>query len=291
MFKITKRLILSQDVKRVEIFAPVISRRAKPGQFVVVIPQEKSSWVPLAVVEADPSRGHITLVFQERDEATRHLGSIPINESVFSVVGPLGNPATIEKFGTVICVTTDLGSPQMLPVCRALKDKGNKVIGILGAKSRRPLMLEPQIRMACHKMYITTEDGSFERRGVPTDVLKDLLEKEKVKLVYAIGAVEMMQAACAMTQAKGIKTLIQVSSGIFCGMGICGSCRIKVGGQTILACQKGPEFDGHKVNFDGLRTRMEAYRCLRESGQPEGLSETERLSQVVSKFFPGFLEK
>jgi ferredoxin/flavodoxin---NADP+ reductase len=287
MFKITNKLILGKDTKKLEIFAPLIARKARPGQFVMVMPEEYGGAIPLAVAETDPSRGSIVLIFQETGPVTKQLGEMPINESIFAIVGPLGNPATIEKFGTVVCVATGVGIAQILPVCRALKDCGNKVLVVLGAQTRGKLMLEPQIRMACHRLFIATEDGSFERRGQATDIIADLLEKEEVGMVYAIGSVVMMEKVCALTQMRGIKTFIQVTSGISCGTGICASCRIAVGGETVLACQKGPEFDGHAVDFAMLKVRKAAFRKFNTGSAAHPSEDEDLLAQTIRKFFPG----
>jgi len=286
MFKITNKSILGKDTKKLEVFAPMIARKAKPGQFVLVMPEEKDNTIPLAVTETDPSRGIIVLIFQETGPVTKKLGEITINESIFAIVGPLGNPATIDKFGTVLCVASGVGIAQILPVCRALKDCGNKVLAVLGAKTRGKLMLEPQIRMASHRLFIATEDGSFERRGQATDIVADLLDKEDVKMVYTIGSVAMMEKVCNLTQMRGIKTFIQVTSGISCGVGTCASCRITVGGETVLACQKGPEFDGHAVDFAMLKVRKAAFRKF-TSGVEQKPEEEDLLAETVKKFFPG----
>lgn len=284
MFKIINRLLLGKDVRRIDIFAPLIARKAKPGQFVVVLPDEQGAGLPLAIVETDPVRGALTLIFRETSATTRRLSEIPINESLHAVVGPLGHPATIKKWGTVLCVASGVGTAQILPVCRALKECGNKVIGVLGAPSRGKLMLEAQVRLACGQVFIATEDGTFERRGRATDVVEDLLSREKFQMVYTVGSVVMMEKVCVLTKKRGVKTLIQVTSGISCGVGLCGACRIQVGSQTVLACQEGPEFDGHKVDFKVLKIREAAQNKEKEK---KLVAVNDELNQVIAKFFPG----
>ena len=258
-FKVINKQILAEGAKRIDIEAPNIARRVLPGQFVSVCPEENDEHIPLPVTSADPGRGQISLIFPELGQTTRKLGNLHINESIFSILGPLGRPATIEKKGIVVCIATGMGIAHMLPICRAYKDKGNKVVGIIGAKTKTALMLEPQMRLACDKILIATEDGSFERRGLATDVLEKYLEKNKIDAVYAIGAVDMMRRACSLTAQKRIATLVRLNPVMVDCMGMCGSCRVKVGGEIVLACVNGPEFNGHKVDFNDLEIRMNAY--------------------------------
>lgn len=290
MFKINNRLVLSKNVKRLDILAPTIARKAQPGQFVALILEEGREAIPLAIAETDPSRGMLSVIFREQSDVTRRLGEMSIDEPIFALTGPLGRPATIQKYGTVLCVATGLGAAQILPVCRALKDKGNKVISVQGGRTRSSLMLEPQIRMASYKMFIATEDGTFERRGVATDIVDDILKRETIKAVYAAGSVDMMERVCGMTRAKKIKTFIQIGAGIKCGLGVCAGCRLDVGGQTVFACQDGPEFDGHEVDFSALRVRLAGKEKLRRS-ETTVSGEPDQATQVVKKFFPGTLSQ
>ncbi len=259
MFKIINKQILAPDVKRVDILAPSIAQRIQTGQFVSVCPQEADERIPLSVIEADKEKGIISLIFQEVGYTTTKLGALLINESIFSILGPLGRPATIENKGTVVCIATGIGTAQLLPICRALKKAGNKVIGMIGAKTKRMIMLEAQMRLSCQKIFITTNDGSYERKGLATDVLKEFIDRQEVGLVYAIGSADMMQAVCLLTRPKNIKTFVCVNPIMVDCMGMCGSCRVKVGGRVVLACLDGPEFDGHKVDFDFLNIRMNAF--------------------------------
>ncbi len=265
-FRIVNKQVLAEGIKRIDITAPNIARKIQPGQFVSVCPEENDEHIPLAVTSADPARGYISLIFPELGHTTRKLGALPINESVFSILGPLGLPARVEKKGTVVCIATGIGIAQILPICRALRDKGNKVVGIIGAQSKRVLMLEPQMRLACNKILIATEDGSYEQRGLATDILEGFFDQNKVDLVYAIGAVDMMHTVCSMTEQRRIKTLVRLNPVMVDCMGMCGSCRVKVGGEMVLACVEGPEFDGHRVDFKDLHIRMNAYEEPEEWG-------------------------
>lgn len=265
-YKIINKQILAENVKRIDIAAPDIARRIRPGQFVSVCPEEDDEHIPLTVTSCHPGKGSISLIFPEMGHTTRKLGALPINESIFSMLGPLGRPARIEKKETAVCVAAGMGIAQILPICRAFKNTGTKVVGMIGAKTKRALMLEPQMRLACHKIFIATDDGSYERRGLATDILKEFIERQEAGnanvrslLVYAIGSAEMMRTVCSMTKERGIETLVKLNPVMVDCMGMCGSCRVKVGGKTVLACVEGPEFDGHKVDFEDLSIRMNAY--------------------------------
>ncbi|MBF0483537.1 MAG: sulfide/dihydroorotate dehydrogenase-like FAD/NAD-binding protein [Candidatus Omnitrophica bacterium] len=260
MFEILNKQILAEDVKRVDIYAPQIARKVRPGQFVSICPEEGDERIPLTVVETDEGRSTIALIFQEKGDTTGKLGSLPIHESVFSILGPLGQPAKIEKCGLVVCIATGVGSAQMLPIARAYRKEGNKIIGIIGAKTKLELMLEAQMRIVSNKIFITTNDGSYERRGVVTDVLKEIIAKEKVGLIYAIGAIDMMQEVVAIAKQKNIPAKVQLNPVMVDCMGMCGACRVKIAGELILACTDGPEFDGHKVDFEDFKVRMNALK-------------------------------
>ena len=175
MFKIVNKLILGTNAKRMDIEAPLIAQHAKAGQYVSVVPEEDDERIPLAIIENDPVKGTITLVFQEVGETTKKLGSLSINESIFSILGPLGTAVPISKKGTVVCVAEGAGVAQIFPVARALKKAGNKVIAVLGVKNRRSLLLESQMRILCNKLIIVTEDGSFDRKGRAADVFRKLI--------------------------------------------------------------------------------------------------------------------
>ena len=256
MYKIIYKQLIAQDIKKIDITAPVIASRALPGQFVMVTPVLGEHNIPMTIVDSDDRRSVISLLVHEIGPATRKLGDLSIGESLYQVVGPLGQAAQMDKYGLVICVATGIGAAQILPVCRGLKKKGNKVIGIIGAKSKKVLMLEAQMRVVCDEVFITTNDGSYERRGLATDLLKELLNKYTVHRVYAIGSVEMMHAATRMAKEKNIPIRVTLNPYMVNGLGLCGSCRVKIDGQFRLACVDGPEFDGHLVDYQDLSQRM-----------------------------------
>jgi ferredoxin--NADP+ reductase len=258
MYKIIHKQVIAQDIKKIDISAPMIASRALPGQFVMVTPVQGERNIPMTIIDSDERRSIISLLVHEVGPATRKLGDLSIGESVYQMVGPLGRAAQMDKYGLVICVATGVGAAQILPICRGLKKKGNKVIGIIGAKSKKVLMLEAQMRVVCDELFITTNDGSYERRGLATGLLKDLLGKYTVQRVYAIGSVEMMQAAAEMTGEKNIPLRVTLNPYMVNGLGLCGSCRVKIDGQNRLACTDGPEFDGHMVDYQDLTQRMNA---------------------------------
>ena len=248
-----------------DIKAEEIARRIKPGQFVMVTPTERSERIPLSVVDADVARGTISLIFQEIGFTTKQLGALQINENVFNLLGPLGVAPSIEKVGIVVCITIGMGAAQILPICRAHKKIGNKVISIIGAKTKKDLVLESQLRLTCHKILIATNDGSYIKRGLATDLLRELLKQETIHLVHAVGSVDMMEAVCAMTAGKNIPTRVSLHPVMVDATGTCGSCRVKVAGETVLSCVDGPEFDGHAVDFTDLRIRMNAFSIKKDS--------------------------
>ena len=262
-FKIVHKQILAQDIKRIDIQAPAVASKVLPGQFVMVTVDTKTHPIPMSVVDSDDKRGVISLIMHEIGPTTKALGDLSIGQALLRVVGPLGKPAVIEKFGLVVCVATGIGVAQILPLCRALKKKGNKVIGIVGAKSKKVLMLESQMRVVCDETFITTNDGSYERKGLATEVLKDLLNRSKAHGVYAIGSVDMMEAASGMAQLKGIPVYVTLNPYMTNGLGLCGSCRVKVAGRFQLACVDGPQFNGYDIDFADLHVRM---NVLKETG-------------------------
>lgn len=260
MFKITHKQIIAQDIKRIDIAAPIIAATVLPGQFVMVTPDASSHAMPMTVVDNDERKGTVSLIVHEVGASSRALGALSIGQGVSQCVGPMGRPADIRRYGTVICVATGIGAAQVLPVCRALKKQGNRVIGIIGAKSKKVLMLEAQMRVVCDEIFITTNDGSYERRGLASGLLQELLPKYKAQAVYAIGSVEMMQEASRLAKAAGIPVHVMLNAYMINGLGICGSCRVKVGEAFRLACVDGPFFDGTAVDFDDVNRRDQAMK-------------------------------
>ena len=291
MFLILHKQTLAPDVKRLDILAPAIARKFRPGQFVSVCPEEGGERIPLTIIDADGQKGSIALIFREVGETTRKLGAFSIKESVFSILGPLGAASCIEKKGEVVCLATGVGIAQMLPLCRALKSAGNKITGIIGAKTRQDLILDTQMRLSCDKFYTAVEDGAYERRKA-TDVFLKIIQERTINCVYAVGSVEMMKEVCHLTKTKGIATRVILNSMMVDCLGMCGSCRVTVAGRCVLACIDGPEFDGHQVDFQDLMVRMKAYKEAEQWHSPKlPYSQKKSESGILTKFLSGILNE
>lgn len=262
MFEILKRQEMAEGtVVLNEISAPLIAKKAKPGQFVILKANETGERIPLTMAITDPKKGIITIIYQVVGKSTALFKSLKVGERFQDVIGPLGKPTHLEKVGNVVCVGGGTGIAVMHPITRGLKEVGNRVIAIIGARSKDLLILEEKMKAASNELHVCTDDGSYGHHGFVTDVLKDVLEKEDVKLVVAIGPVPMMKFVSKLTAEYKVKTLVSLNSIMMDGTGMCGCCRVSVGGKTQFACVDGPEFDGHQVNFDELMQRLEAYKA------------------------------
>jgi len=260
MFKIVRREEMSQgNVVLNEIEVPLIAKKAKPGQFVILKANETGERIPLTMADTDPEKGTITVIYMVVGKSTLIFKQLKVGEGYQDVIGPLGQPTHLEKLGTVVCVGGGTGVAVLHPITRGLKQAGNNVISIIGARNKDLLILEEQMKAASHELKICTDDGSYGHHGFVTDVLRDVLEKEDVKLVVGIGPVPMMKFVCEVTKEKNVKTLVSLNPIMIDGTGMCGGCRVTVGGETKFACVDGPEFDGHKVDFDELMLRLQAY--------------------------------
>lgn len=267
MFKIINKESLSADITRIEILAPEISRKTKAGQFVMVVADEKGERIPLTLADWDTSKGTITLIFQMIGFSTKKLGSLNTGDPVFHILGPLGHPTETGNFGIVVCIAGGVGIAEIYPVSRAFKETGNRVITILGARSKNLLILEDKIRSVCDELFTVTDDGSYGKKGVVTDILKEHLEVVEKSthtkypdLVYAIGPVPMMKAVSELTKNFNVKTIVSVNPIMVDATGMCGACRCKVGGKTVFGCVDGPDFDGHKIDFDELQARLNLFK-------------------------------
>jgi ferredoxin--NADP+ reductase len=260
MFKIVKREEMSDgNVVLNEIEAPLIAKKAKPGQFVILKANETGERIPLTMAETDSEKGTITVIYMIVGKSTALFKTLQVGDGYQDVIGPLGKPTDIEKVGKVVCVGGGTGIAVLHPITRALKEVGNHVIAIIGARSKDLLILEDKMRDVSHELLITTDDGSYGRHGFVTDALKDVLENEDIQLAVAIGPVPMMKFVSKMTEEYGVKTMVSLNPIMVDGTGMCGGCRVTVGGQTQFACVDGPEFDGHKVDYDELMLRLQAY--------------------------------
>jgi ferredoxin--NADP+ reductase len=261
MFKILRKEILGPEMVLMELAAPNISKTAEPGQFVVIRVYEKGERIPLTIADFDRSKGTVTIVFQKIGKTTHLLGAKNESEELADVFGPLGNPTEIESFGKVVVVGGGIGIAPIYPISRKLKSKGNEVIAIIGYRSKDYVFWEERMRSVSDKLLIATNDGSYGEKGFVTDVLKRVLEKEKgIERVFTIGPAIMMKAVADMTRPYNIKTIASLNSLMVCGMGMCGACRVTVGGETKFTCSDGPDFDAHLVDFDELMKRLNIYK-------------------------------
>ncbi|MBU8909821.1 MAG: sulfide/dihydroorotate dehydrogenase-like FAD/NAD-binding protein [Desulfobacterales bacterium] len=242
-----------------EIKAPRISQKAKPGQFVILQADETGERIPLTMADTNPEKGTITIIYMVVGKSTARFKDLQIGDEYYALIGPLGKPTHVEKVGKVVCVGGGTGIAVLHPIARALKEAGNEVITILGSRSYDLLIMEEQMKTASNTLHICTDDGSHGHHGFVTDVLKDVLEKEDIDLVVAIGPIPMMKFCSLITKEKNVKTLVSLNPIMVDGTGMCGCCRVTIGNDTKFACVDGPEFDGHKVDFDELAKRLASY--------------------------------
>ena len=260
MFKIVRREEMAEGtVVLNEIEAPSIARKALPGQFVILRANETGERIPLTMASTDVEKGTITVIYQVVGKTTALFRDLRAGDSYADILGPLGNPTHLEKVGTVVCVGGGTGVAVMHPITRALKEIGNHVICIIGARTKDLLILEDQMRDASHDLRVCTDDGSYGFHGFVTEVLKEVLEGGHVDLAVAVGPVPMMKFVCRMTKEYSVRTMVSLNPIMVDGTGMCGGCRVSVGGETKFACVDGPEFDGHQVDFDLLTLRLQAY--------------------------------
>ena len=272
MYKILTKQDLVPQIHLFRMAAPAVARKAQAGQFVVVRIDEKGERIPLTIADFDAKEGTVTIVFMEVGATTARLAQLNAGDSIADFVGPLGVPAEIENYGTVVCVAGGVGAAPVAPIARELKKAGNKVISILGARSKELLFWEDVLKATSDQLIVTTDDGSYGRKGVVTEPLKELLEgKEKINRVVAIGPVVMMKFCALTTQPFGVETVVSLNPIMVDGTGMCGCCRVSVGGETKFACVDGPDFDGHKVDWDLLGARQRSYlgeeKCAYEEWQ------------------------
>ncbi len=260
MNRIVKKRVLSEGIKDFLVETPVIARKRKAGQFVVVRINETGERIPLTIVDSNPDDGTIRLIFQEVGKTTYAMGDMEEGEEILDVVGPLGRATHIERFGTVVCVGGGIGVAPVYPIAKAMKEASNRVVSIIGARSKELMILEEEMSAVSDELFITTDDGSYGLHGFVTDALQMLIDdKLDIKLVVAIGPVVMMRAVSNVTREPGIATVVSLNSTMVDGTGMCGGCRVSVGGKTKFVCVDGPEFDGHLVDFNELMKRQSAY--------------------------------
>lgn len=262
MNKILARTQLSDDVYMMRLDAPCIARERLPGQFVILqLDNEFGERIPLTIADADPAEGSITIIFQTVGKTTHNLADKRVGEFVQSVLGPLGQPTHIEKFGTVVCVGGGIGVAPLHPIVKGMKAAGNRIIVIVGARTRNLVIMEEQMRALADEFIVCTDDGSYGRKALVTEPLKEVCGRNpKPDMAVAIGPPIMMKFCAEATRPFGVPTVVSLNTIMIDGTGMCGGCRVTVGGQTKFVCVDGPEFDGHKVDFENMMQRLKAYR-------------------------------
>jgi ferredoxin--NADP+ reductase len=261
MYKILVKQQLAPSVQLFEVEAPLIANKAKPGQFVILRINEEGERIPLTIADFNREKGTITLIFQEVGASTVELGLLNEGEFLLDLVGPLGKATHIEKIGTVVCVGGGIGIAPVYPIARGMKEAGNEVISIIGARSEDILIYEQEMAAISDELIITTDDGSKGLKALVTQPLKEILDSDKaISLVVAIGPVIMMKFVAETTRPYGVPTVVSLNPIMVDGTGMCGGCRVSVGNENKFACVDGPEFDGHKVDFDILMARQRMYK-------------------------------
>ena len=270
MFNILHAEFLAPGIKRFVIEAPRIARKQKPGQFVIVRIHEEGERIPLTIENSDPQKGTISIVVQSLGKTTTLLNSLGAGDHIMDVVGPLGKPSEIEKFGTVVVMGGGVGTAMAYPTAAALKRAGNRIISIVGARNKELVILEREMREVSDVLMITTDDGSYADKGFVTDKLRQLIQNGvPINLVMAVGPIPMMRAVADMTRGEHIRTLVSLNPIMIDGTGMCGGCRVLVNGKSQFACVDGPEFDAHQVNFTVLVQRNGAYRTQEQQSLAE----------------------
>jgi ferredoxin--NADP+ reductase len=269
--KIVSKKQLSENVFTAEIEADLIARARKPGQFVILsINNDYSERIPLTIAGADAEKGTLTLIWQRVGKTSAELADMQAGDEIGNVVGPLGKPTHVEKAGSVVCVGGGIGNAPLLPIAKALKEAGNEVISILGARSKDMLILEEEFSEISDELIITTDDGSYGRKALVTEPLQEVCQrKEKPAQAFVIGPAIMMKFCCAVTKQFGVPTQVSLNTIMVDGTGMCGGCRVEIDGEPKFVCVDGPEFDGHKVNFDLMMKRLDAYKVQEQRAHEE----------------------
>ncbi|MDK2897112.1 MAG: sulfide dehydrogenase subunit beta [Candidatus Atribacteria bacterium] len=259
MVTILQKKVLTPQTKLMVVAAPRVAKKAQPGQFVVLRIDQKGERIPLTIADFDREQGTVTIVFQEVGKSTFMLGELKEGDQIFDFVGPLGKPIEEKNFGQVVCVGGGVGIAPIYPKAQALKEQGNRVISIIGARSANLLFWEEEMKTVSDELWVATDDGSYGERGFVTQILERILEKNSIDLVVAVGPVVMMKMVSLLTKKYQTPTLVSLNPIMVDGTGMCGCCRVTVGGECKFTCVDGPVFDGHQVDFDELQARQRIY--------------------------------
>ncbi len=262
MYRILEKQVLSDVTKLMVVEAPHVARKAQAGQFVIVRIDERGERIPLTIADYDREAGTITLIFQEVGKSTMHLGTLKVGDALATLAGPLGHPTEIANYGTVVCVGGGVGIAPIFPIARSLKGAGNRIISIIGARTRSLLFWEDRMRAVSDELIVCTDDGSYGRKALVTEPLKELLEArgKEIARVWAIGPAIMMKFVSLTTKPFSIPTIVSLNTIMIDGTGMCGGCRVLLEEGAQFVCVDGPEFDGHKVDWDNLLARLSFYR-------------------------------
>lgn len=258
-FEILEAKELAPKNKMIKVKAPLIARKGQAGQFAILKIDEQGERIPLTLADWDREKGTVTFIFQEVGKTSFQLGTLKKGDSIQDCIGPLGIPTHIEKVGTIVCVGGGLGIAPLYPIARAYHEAGNRVIGVIGARSSNLLFYEEELSSVSDKFIVCTDDGSKGIKGFVVTALQQVMEEEHIDRIFAIGPPIMMKVVCDATREKGIPTMVSLNPIMVDGTGMCGACRVEVGGETKFACVDGPDFDGHKVDFNLLMSRLKMY--------------------------------
>lgn len=259
MNKIVNKEYFSENVVKFEVEAPLIARSRKAGHFVIVRLGEKGERIPLTIATSDSEKGTITLVIQAVGNSSKKICALEAGDYLTDVVGPLGQPTHIEKYGTVVCAGGGVGIAPMLPIIEAMKKAGNRVISVLAARTKDLVILEKQVAEYSDEVIVMTDDGSYGQKGLVTNGVESVINREKVDLCVTIGPAIMMKFVSLLTKKYNVPTMASLNTIMVDGTGMCGACRISVGGKTKFVCVDGPEFNAHEVDFDEMLMRLKAY--------------------------------
>jgi ferredoxin--NADP+ reductase len=259
-YTITRKKALNSEDFLIEVKAPLVAKKFKAGQFLILRIHEKGERVPLTITDCNPKKGLVSMIVKAVGKTTSELGKLDKGDFVSDVVGPLGNPSEIEKFGNVVCIGGGTGIACLYPIIKALKAAGNHVVAIIGARTKDKLVWEDEIKTICDDLIVTTDDGSYGRKGVVTEPLEEILKSKTVDRVIAIGPMIMMKFVAKTTELYGVKTVVSLNTIMIDGTGMCGGCRVFISGEMKFTCIDGPEFDAYKVNFDELMNRLDMFK-------------------------------
>jgi len=259
MYRILDREDLTSEIHLLKIEAPGVAKKAQAGQFIIVRIDEKGERIPLTIADWDGKEGSVTIVFMEVGTSTRKLAVLNTGDSIVDFVGPLGRPTEIEQFGTVVCVAGGFAIATIVPIARTMRKAGNRVVSIMGFRTKDLVFWEERLGSVSDELIVTTDDGSYKRKGLVTEPLKELLQETRIERVIAIGPTVMMKFCSLATKPFGVKTIVSLNPIMVDGTGMCGCCRVSIGGETKFACVDGPDFDGHEVDWDLLMKRQRTY--------------------------------